>query len=300
MPITKLDQMLDALRARPRRRLVAAAANDEHTIEAVMGGVGAGIVEATLVGDGAKIAAACRRLGVGEGALRVVDEPLEQEAAAKAVAMVRSGDGDVLMKGSLSTDKYMRAILNKECGLMEPGATLSHVTVIENPRYHKLLVVGDVAVIPAPDLREKAAILGYLIATAGALQIDAPKVAVLAASEQVLPKMQACVDAALLAKMAERGQVKCAIVDGPLALDAAVDRESAGAKGLGGPVCGDADCLLFPNIETGNVFYKCMTKLAGCELGAAVAGAAAPCILSSRGDSVRTKLYSIALAAMTA
>jgi phosphate butyryltransferase len=230
----------------------------------------------------------------------VAGGPAEQEAASKAVAMVRSGEGDVLMKGALSTDKYMKAILNKERGLMEPGAVLSHVTVIENPRYHKLLVVGDVAVIPAPELKEKIAILGYLAATARALGTDAPKVAVLAASEQVLPKMQACVDAALLAKMAERGQIRGAVVDGPLALDVAIDRESADTKGLGGPVCGDADCLLFPNIETGNVFYKCMTKLAGCELGAVVAGAKAPCILSSRGDSVRTKLYSIALAALTA
>jgi phosphate butyryltransferase len=292
--------MLDALRSRPRRKLVAVAANDEHTIEAVKGGVDAGIVEATLVGDATKISAACRRLGIPEGAFRIVDEPLEQEAASKAVAMVRSGEGDVLMKGSLSTDKYMKAILNKEHGLMEPGSVLSHVTVIENPRYHKLLVVGDVAVIPAPDLREKTAILNYLVAAARALQIDVPKVAVLAASEQVLPKMQACVDAALLAKMGERGQIKGAAIDGPLALDVAIDRESADIKGLKGPVCGDADCLLFPNIETGNVFYKSMTKLAGCELGAVVAGAKAPCILSSRGDSARTELYSMALAALTA
>jgi len=300
MPITKLDQMLDALRSKPRKRLVAAAANDEHTIEAVKGGVDAGIVEATLVGDGSKIAAVCKKLGIPDGTFHILDEPLENEAASKAVAMVRSKAGDVLMKGSLSTDKYMKAILHKEHGLMDHGAVLSHVTVIENPRYHKLLIVGDVAVIPLPELKEKTAILNYLVATAKALGIETPKVAALAASEQVLPKMHACVDAALLAKMGERGQIKGAIIDGPLALDVAIDKESAEIKGLSGPVCGDADCLLFPNIETGNVFYKCMTKLAGCELGAVVAGAKAPCILSSRGDSVKTKLYSIALAAMTA
>ncbi len=135
---------------------------------------------------------------------------------------------------------------------------------------------------------------------AHALGIERPKVAIIAASEQVLPKMQACVDAAILAKMAERGQIKGAIVDGPLALDAAIDRESAEIKGLTGEVAGDADCLLFPNIESGNVFYKTNTKLAGAELGAMVAGARAPAILSSRGDTVKTKMYSIALGALTA
>jgi phosphate butyryltransferase len=301
MPVTKLDQMLDALRAKPRKKLVAAAANDEHTIEAVKDGVDAGIIEAILVGDESRIIEICKKEGIGPGKFSILNEPNESKAASAAVSMVRSGEGDVLMKGSLSTDKYMRAILNKEQGLMEPGAILSHVTVIENPHhYHKLMIVGDVAVIPAPDLKEKAAILNYLISVAKALQIDAPKAAIVTASEQVLPKMQACLDAAILAKMGDRGQIKGDIIDGPLALDVAIDKESAEIKGLKSPVAGDADCLLFANIETGNVFYKSMTKLAGCECGAIVVGAKKPCILSSRGDTVRTKLYSIALAALTA
>ncbi|MDR2562175.1 MAG: bifunctional enoyl-CoA hydratase/phosphate acetyltransferase [Holophagales bacterium] len=300
MPITKLDQMLDALRAKPRKKLVAAAANDEHTIEAVKDGVDAGIVEAVLVGDEARIIEICKKEGFGPGKFNIVNEPNETKAAAAAVSMVRSGDGDVLMKGSLSTDKYMRAILNKEQGLMEPGAILSHVTVIENPHYHKLLIVGDVAVIPAPELKEKTAILNYLISVAKALQIETPKAAIVTASEQVLPKMQACLDAAVLAKMGDRGQIRGAIVDGPLALDVAIDKEAAEIKGLKSPVAGDADCLVFANIEAGNIFYKSMTKLAGCECGAMVVGAKKPCILSSRGDTVKTKLYSIALAALTA
>jgi phosphate butyryltransferase len=204
------------------------------------------------------------------------------------------------MKGLVSTDKYMRAILNKEAGLMEPNAILSHVSVIENPRYHKLIVCGDVAVIPYPELKEKIAIANYCIGVAQALGVTRPKVALVAASEQVLPKVQPTVDAAIIAKMAERGQIKGALVDGPMGLDVAIDRESAQTKGLGGEVAGDADCLVFPNIDAGNVFYKTNTKLAGCELAAMVAGAKAPCILSSRGDSVLTKLYSITLAALTA
>ena len=183
---------------------------------------------------------------------------------------------------------------------MAPGAILSHVSVIEHARYHKLIVCGDVAVLPYPELKEKIAITNYVIGVAQALGIAKPKVALIAASEQVLPKVQATLDAAVISKMAERGQIKGAFVDGPMALDVAVDPESAATKGITGDVAGDADCLVFPNIDAGNVFYKTSSKLAGCELAAMVAGAQAPCILSSRGDSVLTKLYSITLAALTA
>ncbi|PKO96513.1 MAG: phosphate butyryltransferase, partial [Bacteroidetes bacterium HGW-Bacteroidetes-9] len=231
---------------------------------------------------------------------KMVHEPNEAKAATVAVKLVNSGEGDLLMKGLVSTDKYMKAILNKETGLMDPGAVLSHVTVLENPLYHKLLVVGDVAIIPLPEFKQKVAILNYLVNTAKALGIEKPKVAVVTASEQVLAGMPSCVDAALLSKMADRGQINGAYVDGPLALDAAIDKESAEIKKLSGPVAGDADCLLFPNIEAGNIFYKTNTKLAGAELGAFVAGGRVPCILSSRGDSAQTKLYSIALAALIA
>jgi phosphate butyryltransferase len=300
MPIHRLEQMLEAVKSKPRKRLAAAYANDSHTIEAVHDAVRRGIVEATLVGDEAVIRKVCGEHGIDPASFRIVDEPVETRAAAKAVELVRTGDCQVLMKGLVSTDKYMRAILNKETGLMEPGAILSHVTVIEHARYHKLIVCGDVAVIPYPELKEKIAITNYVVAVAKALGVEQPKVAMIAPSEQVLPKVQATVDAAILSKMAERGQIKGALVDGPMALDVAVDKEAAATKGIRGGVAGDADCLVFPNIDAGNVFYKTSTKLTGCELAAMVAGAKAPCVLSSRGDSVLTKLYSITLAALTA
>jgi phosphotransacetylase len=300
MPITRLDQIIDALKSRPRKRLIAAYANDPHTVGAAGQAVDLGIVDATLVGDEATIRAACAREKIDPGKFAIVHEPDEAKATLRSVAMINAGEGQILMKGLVSTDKYMRAILDKERGLMDPGAILSHVSVIESPNYPKLIVCGDVAVIPEPELKEKIAIAQYLIRTARALGIERPKLAVVAASEQVLPKMQACLDAAILAKMAERGQIKGAAVDGPLGLDAAIDRESAEIKGIGGEVAGDADCLLFPNIDSGNVFYKTNTKLARAELGAMVAGARAPAILSSRGDTVKTKMYSIALAALTA
>jgi len=218
-----------------------------------------------------------------------------------AVDLINAGEGDILMKGLCSTDKYMRAILNKEKGLLPPKAVLSHVTVLSNPQYHKLLVIGDIAVIPAPDLTQKIAITNYVVKTAKALGIEKPKVAIVTATEQMLPSMPACVDAAIISKMADRGQISGCLVDGPLALDVALSAEAVAVKKLVSPVAGDADCLVFPNLESANVFYKVNTQLCiGAKQAAIVAGAKAPCVLSSRADSIDTKLNSIALAALTA
>lgn len=298
--ITRLEQIIDVLKSNEKKRLVAAYANDAHTIEAVNNAVEKGIVDATLVGDEETIKKTCAEHNIDVTKFTVVHEPAEIKAAQKAVELIRNGEGDMIMKGLVSTDKYMKAILNKETGLMPPKAVLSHVTVMENPNYHKLLVCSDVAVIPQPDLNQKVALTNYVINVARALGIDTPKVALVAASEQVLPKMEACVDATIISKMADRGQIKNAYVDGPLAIDVAIDKESVEIKKLESKVAGDADCLVFPNIESGNVFYKTNTKLANAELGAFVVGAKCPAILSSRGDSVLTKLYSIALAALVA
>jgi len=301
MSITKLDQLLEVVKTKPKKRLVAAYANDEHTIEAVYRAIEAGIVEATLVGDEKTIKEVCQQHGFDSNKFTIVQETDEQKAGNLAVSLINSGKGDVLMKGLLSTDKYMRAILNKETGLMpNPKAILTHVTVLETPAYPKLLICSDVAIIPAPDLNQKIAIANFLIQTAKTLQIEKPKVAVIAATEQMLAGMPACVDAAIISKMADRGQIKGAYVDGPISLDTAIDKESADIKKLTSPVAGDADCLLFPNIESGNVFYKSTTKLANSELGAMVMGAKVPCILTSRGDSAKSKMYSIALAALAA
>lgn len=300
MAIEKLDQLFDVLRSKPKKRLVAAYAVDEHTIEAVSMAIDMGIVEATLVGDEETIKKVCAAHNIDPSKFRIVQEADEMKAATKAVELINGGEGDVLMKGLVSTDKYMRAILNKEKGLLPPKAVLSHVTVVQVPTYHKLLVVGDVAIIPAPDLNQKIAITNYLIKTAHSLGIDKPKVALLAATEQVSAGMQACVDATIISKMGDRGQIKGALIDGPLALDVAIDKESAQIKKLTGEVAGDADCIMFPNIESGNVFFKACTKLAGGELGAMVMGAKVPCVLTSRGDSVKSKMYSIALAANAA
>ncbi|MBE0651931.1 MAG: bifunctional enoyl-CoA hydratase/phosphate acetyltransferase [Bacteroidales bacterium] len=298
--INKLDDLFTVLKARKPKRLIVAFANDEHSIGAVSQAIDLGIVEATLVGNRDLIEAVCTKENIDIRKFEVVQEPDEMKAAMKSVALINEGKGNMLMKGLVSTDKYMKAILDKENGLMKPGAILSHVTVMESPNYHKLLIVGDVAIIPAPEIKEKIAITNYLINMGHALGIEKPKVAIIAATEQVMPKMQACVDAALLSKMADRGQINGAFVEGPLALDVAIDKESAEIKKLNNEVAGDADCLVFPNIESGNVFYKSNTKLAHGEQGAIVVGASVPAVLSSRGDSIKTKLYSIALAAISA
>jgi phosphate butyryltransferase len=298
--ITALDQIIDVLKNNPRKRLIVAYANDSHTIGAVYDAIEHAIVDATLVGDCAEIEKICAEQAFDVRKVSIIHETDELKATEKAVELINRGEGDMIMKGLVSTDKYMKAILNKEKGLMLPKAVLSHVAVMENSNYHKLLVVSDVAVIPQPDLNQKIALTNYVIKVARCLGIDKPKVALIAATEQVMPKMEACVDAAIISKMADRGQIKNAYVDGPLALDVAIDKESADMKKLDSRVAGDADCLVFPNIEAGNVFYKVNTKMANAESGAVVVGAKCPAILSSRGDSQKTKLYSIALAALVA
>ena len=299
--LTTFEQIYAELRSRgSRKRMVAAWGVDGHTVAAAGRAVELGLADVTLVGDENLIAQACKDEGIDISVFTIVHNENEMESIKEAVRMVREGEGDFLMKGLCSTDKFLRAILNKETGLLPPKGTLTHCTTLEIPSYHKLLFVGDVAVIPAPDLKQKQIIMECLVKTAQAVGIAKPKVAILAATEQVLPSQPASIEAAILSKMADRGQIKGCIADGPLALDVAIDQESVAIKGLVSPVAGDADCLLFPNIESGNVFYKANSKLvAGVRQSGILVGAKAPCVLSSRADSIDTKLNSIAMAAMS-
>jgi phosphate butyryltransferase len=298
--IKTFDELYDAVAKKPKKRVVGAWAVDDHTIGALALAVQKGFVEATLVGDQEMIKKVCADEKIDMSIFRIVHIPNDVQAVAAAVDLINQGEGDVLMKGLCTTDKYMRAILNKEKGLLPPKAVLSHVTVVSVATYHKLLIIGDVAVIPAPDLSQKIAITNYVINTAKALGIEKPKVALLAATEQMLPGMPACVDAAMISKMADRGQISGAYVDGPLAMDLVISKEATATKKVNSTVAGDADCIVFPNIESGNVFFKTVTNLANGELAAVVAGAKVPCVLTSRGDSTKSKLNSIALAALMA
>lgn len=294
--ITTFSDLFAELKAKNIcKKVVAAWAVDDHTIVAMSQAVDMGFVKGVLVGDEALIKKVCAENGIDAGKFVILHNPNELDAVAQAVKMVHDGDGDVLMKGLCSTDKFLRAILNKETGLLPPKGLLSHVGVIENPRYHKLLFISDMAVIPQPDFRQKVKIAGFLVSAAKSFGIAKPKIAFIAASEQMLDSMPACMEGAMLAKMADRGQIKGCIGDGPLALDVAIDRESVEIKRLESPVAGDADCLLFPNIESANVFWKTNSKLAdGVKQAGMLVGTKVPCVLASRADTVETKLLSIA------
>ncbi len=296
----KLAELIDAARAGRRRRLIAAYAQDSHTLEAVNDAVEAGIADVTLIGDSDEIGHVCRQEGIDVSRFKIVHETSDVRCVEKAVRMVSGGEGDVLMKGLVSTDKYMRGILNKEWGLLPPKGVLSHVAVMEIPAYHKLLVISDIAIIPNPDIGQKAAIAVYLRRVANTLGVARPRIAFIAPTEVMSPGLASCVDAAILSKMGDRGQLGDVEVDGPLSVDIAISHEVAQTKKFrGNGVAGDADCMLFPNLDSANVFFKACTKFAGAELAGIVAGTSAPCVLTSRGDTRASKLYSIALACLS-
>ena len=299
--ITRLDEIVSAAVARGRKRLAVAYGQDTHTIEAVYNAWKEGLVEATLYGDKATIEAACAELGIDSTVFNIVHETSDVTCVKLAVQAVVNGQADVLMKGLVSTDTYMRGILNKEAGLVPPKGVLSHVAVIEMPGRDKLISISDVAVLPAPDFKQKVKLIEYLRQTANTLGVDVPKIACITASEQVLPSVPSSTEGAILAKMGDRGQLGKVIVDGPLSLDVALYKEVAEHKKVtGSSVAGDPDCMLFPNIESANVFFKSVTHIGGAELAAMVVGPKHPCVLTSRGDSALTKKYSIALACLAA
>ena len=296
--ITTLNQIVERVKGKPIKRLAVAVAEDPHTIEAVGRAVKEKLVKAVLTGDKGAIQKVADGAKVDTGLFEIVHEPDKAKALTSAIGKVRAGEADFLMKGLLDSSLYIRGIIDKEKGLLPPGKLLSHVTVIQFPTWKKLIICGDVAVIPAPDLEAKIAILSYAIDVAHKLGIEKPKAVLLSAVEKVNPKMPSTTESAIIAKMADRGQIKGAIVDGPLALDVAFSEESARIKGIVSPVAGDADILVFPSIEAGNIFFKASTYLAQGALGAVVTGATCPCVLTSRGDSEDTKFYSIALASL--
>lgn len=296
-----MQDIVEAAKGLPnRQRLVVAAAEDQDVLEAVRDAVDWGIVSAILVGDADKIAAIASRVGLSLDKCTVIPEANPILAAGKAVGIVASGQGDMVMKGKIGTADILRAVLDKDKGL-RTGRLLSHVTALDIQGIGRLLFMTDGAMNIAPDLSQKAQIVQNAVDVVRALGFEQPKVAALAAVELVNPDMPAAVEAALLAKMADRGQIKGAIVDGPLALDNAISLHSAQVKGIDSPVAGHADILMVPDIEAGNVLYKSIVYF-GREVRVAgvIAGAKAPVVLTSRSDSHETKLDSIAFSAVYA
>ena len=258
-----------------------------------------GLIEPLLVGPAAKIAEVAKSSGLDVSSLEIVDVPHSHGAAAKAVQLVKEGKAEILMKGSLHTDELMSAIVSREGGL-RTGRRISHVFIMDVPTYHKVLIVTDAAINIAPALEDKVDICQNAIDLAISLGLEKPKVAILCAVETVTSKMPATLDAAALCKMAERGQIKGGILDGPLAFDNAISTQAAETKGIRSAVAGDPDILLAPDLEAGNILAKQLTFLANADSAGMVLGAKVPVILTSRADSVRARIASCGVAKLVA
>ena len=258
-----------------------------------------GLILPILVGPFEKIAEVAKSEGINIEGLKVINTAHSHESAAKAVELVRKGEAELLMKGSLHTDELMGAVVAREGGL-RTARRISHVFVMDVPTYHKVLIVTDGAINIAPSLEDKVDICQNAIDLAISLGLEKPKVAILGAVETVTSKMPATIDAAALCKMAERGQIKSAILDGPLAFDNAISKEAARTKGITSEVAGDPDILLTPDLEAGNILAKQLSFLANADSAGLVLGARVPIILTSRADSVRSRIASCAVAMLAA
>jgi phosphate acetyltransferase len=258
-----------------------------------------GLIAPILVGPAARIDEVAKKSGIDLGRTRIVDAPHSHAAAARAVELVRQGEADLLMKGSLHTDELLSAVIAREKGL-RTGRRLSHVFIMDVPTYHKVLIVTDGAINIAPTLEDKVDICQNAIDLAVSLGVERPKVAILAAVETVTSKMPATIDAAALCKMAERKQITGAVLDGPLAFDNAISKEAAKTKGIASEVAGDPDILLAPDLEAANMLAKQLTFLANADSAGLVLGARVPIILTSRADSVRSRIASCAVAMLAA
>ena len=294
-----LDTIIEQAKGKGRR-LAVAGGNAPSVIEAIGRAVKEGMVEATLVGNKDEIFAVAEKYGIDPLAFKTIHEPDYSKTASRAVELVRNGEADFLMKGLIDTAMYMRAILNRSSGLVSGGGTLTHVTVIEVPAYHKLLIVSDVAILVAPDLSQKILMLDACIKIARTLGVDMPKAAIISCVEKPNHKIDSTVDGKIMKSLASRKQINGAIVDGPLAMDLALSKRCAEAKKFDSPVAGDCDIMIFPNICSANVFFKSLTILAGAKIAAVVAGADVPCVLTSRSDTEESKYASIALGTLSA
>lgn len=299
--IFKLEQIVEHLKQKNiKRKIAVALAQDSNTLGAVAQAISQGFVEAFMIGDKQKIEHTAQAENIDPAIFSIIHIPAEEQAVMEAVRMVRNGQADVLMKGLVGTDKFLKAVLNKTEGLLPDKTIMSYVAVIEVPKYHKLLFVTDTAVLPYPDLKQKAAMLKYAVKMANNFGIDNPKVALIGATEKVSVNQPYTIDYAMMCKMVERGQLPKCIIDGPLDVFLACDLESVAIKGVKTPVNGDADVLLFPTLEACNSFYKGLMLFGGGELAGLIQGTIKPVIVMSRSESPKSKFYCIALACLTA
>ena len=295
----KYEKLLERCRGLAPIPTAVAWPCDESSLAGALDAGRDGLITPILVGPAAKIAEVAKAKGLALGAAQVVEAPTSPAAATKAVELVRTGKAELLMKGSLHSDEILGAVVARETGL-RTGRRLSHVFLMDVPTYHKVLIVTDGAINIAPTLEDKVDIVQNAIDLARSFGLERPKVAILAAVETVNSKMPATVDAAALCKMAERGQIKGGLLDGPLAFDNAISKEAAKTKGIVSEVAGDPDILLAPDLEAGNMVAKQLSFLASADSAGLVLGARVPVILTSRADSVRSRIASCAVAVLAA
>lgn len=299
--VKSFDDLLLKIKDIDRKKVAIAVAQDKPVLEAAKAAKERDIADAILVGNEKLIRQIGAEIGMNMDEYEIINVEDDVEASLKAVSLVSEGKADIYMKGLLATGTFLKSVLNKEVGL-RTGKPLSHVCVIEVPKVDRVLFLSDVAFMPYPTLEEKKCIIEYTSDVAKACGVDNPKVAVVAAVETVNPKMPATVDADALSKMQDNGEITGCVVEGPLSLDIALFPAAAAEKGANDrKVAGDADVLVFPDIQAGNLVYKTFTQVVeNMKNGCILTGTKAPVVLTSRADTFETKVNSIALAAIVA
>jgi phosphate butyryltransferase len=299
--IRTLDQMEEkVLTLNKKHRIAVAWAQDANTIGAINKAVKKGFVEAILIGKSSEIRKTCKAEGIDEKIFILLESENESKASSEAVRLVKNGEADIVMKGLVGTDLFLRAVMDKENGLMLPNAVLSYVGAMEIPAYHKLLFITDPAVIPFPDLDQKVAMAGYAIEMARRFGVQKPKIALIGASEKMSRHFENSFDYSIMCKMADRDQIKNCVMDGPLDIFLACDKKSIEIKGVETPVNGEADILLFPSLESCNPFYKGLMLFANGEMAGLIRGTEKPVIVMSRSESEKSKYFCIALSCLMA
>lgn len=296
MIIKALDDIVKIAKEKETRRLAVAAAADKPVLEAVKTAYKEGIIIPVMVGNKAEIEKICKDIDFDLTGIEIYNESNPAVSSVKAVELIREGKADILMKGLVSTAPLLKAVLDKEKGLRK-ASTLSHFALIESPYYHKLIGVTDAAMNIAPEFSDKIHIINNAVEVYHRLGIKNPKVAIIGPLEVVNPKIESTTHAAMLNVMNKRGQIQGCIVDGPFAIDNAVSKEAAEHKGIISDVAGDADILVAPDLNSGNVLYKTLMFMGGCTSAAVIMGAKVPVVLTSRADTDKSKMMSIALAA---
>jgi phosphate acetyltransferase len=298
-PRPNYERLIARAKQVPPAKTVVVHPCDETSLRGAVAAAEAGIIVPILVGPKAKIVAAARQHGIDVGRFEIVDVPHSDDAAAKAVQLIREAEGELLMKGSLHTDELMRAVTASATGL-RTARRISHVFIMDVPTYPEPLFITDAAINIFPDLEAKRDIIQNAIDLFTEVGLGTPRVAILSAVETVTPKIPSTIEAAALCKMAERGQITGGVLDGPLAFDNAVDPEAAKIKGIVSPVAGRAQILVVPDLEAGNMLAKNLSFLARADAAGIVLGARVPIVLTSRADSVRTRMASCAVAVLYA